>query len=100
MPVRALIALDYLATVLAAGLWVAAAIVLASSRSSPSAAGGGEVRRRRIGVALVFGAATATLLRVLIVAGLARAGWPYAQEKVVLALPLLVIPAALAVGVV
>jgi FtsP/CotA-like multicopper oxidase with cupredoxin domain len=75
--VRQLIALDLLAAALAAAGWLAAAAAAATGRA-------------RMTLALVAGAAVATLSRVGLVAALAvSGGWWFVQEKLTLTLPLL-----------
>lgn len=84
MQIRTLIALDYLVAIVTAGLWIGRAVVIAGGR------------RRGLGNALLAGALVATAARVLSAVLLAVGGWAYAQEKVLISLPLLVLPAIVA----
>jgi FtsP/CotA-like multicopper oxidase with cupredoxin domain len=77
MSTQALLVLDLLTTILVAGAWVGAAI-------SPGRAGK---------AAITVAALVLTGLRVLLVGLLAQRGWAFAQEKALLSLPLLVLPA-------
>ena len=86
MTTQALLALDLLTTILVAAAWVGAAVMTVG-------------RRGRAGtVAVTVAALVLTVLRVVLVVLLARRGWPMAQEKALLALPLLVLPAVAVVA--
>ncbi len=86
MTTQALLALDLLTTILVAAAWVGAAIMTAGRRS------------RGWTVAVIGAALVLTVLRVVLVVLLARRGWPLAQEKALLSLPLLVLPAVAVVA--
>jgi hypothetical protein len=61
----------------------------------PYAAGARDLRRRTTGLMVLIGACVAlTLMRIGVVVALGDSGWWFVQEKVVLALPLLLVPAA------
>lgn len=81
-----LMALDLLVSVLAAAAWVSAGAAAAA-------------RRPRTAAALLAGALAATLTRAWTVLALAGAGWWFVQEKVTVALPLLVAGGAVATAV-
>ncbi|WP_203703595.1 multicopper oxidase family protein, partial [Asanoa iriomotensis] len=84
MKTHQLLAVDLALTVLIAALWVGAGVV----------AGGlveGQRRRGMLAVSLAGAAVTATAARIVVVAVLAGRGWWFVQEKVVLALPLLLV---------
>ncbi|GIH98323.1 multicopper oxidase family protein [Planobispora takensis] len=89
--IRTLLALDLALTVLVAGLWLGAGITVAVRRE------GAGRRGALIGAALTGLAVLATAGRIAVVAALAAEGWWFAQEKAVLALPLVVLPALVAV---
>ncbi|GIH92930.1 multicopper oxidase family protein [Planobispora siamensis] len=89
--IRTLLALDLALTVLVAGLWLGAGITVAVRRE------GAGRRGVLVGAALTGLAVLATAGRVAVVAALAAEGWWFAQEKAVLALPLVVLPALVAV---
>ncbi|HCT78651.1 MAG TPA: copper oxidase [Micromonosporaceae bacterium] len=84
MQIRTLIALDYLVAIVAAGLWIATAAVVAGGR------------KRALGNALLAGALVATAARILSAVLLAIGGWAFAEEKILISLPLLVVPAIVA----
>jgi FtsP/CotA-like multicopper oxidase with cupredoxin domain len=79
-----LLGVETVLTVLVAALWAAAAVLAMS-------------RRRRAALVLLAVAVVATAARVVAVVLLAQAGWWFVQEKVLLALPLVVLPAVAAV---
>jgi FtsP/CotA-like multicopper oxidase with cupredoxin domain len=74
-----LLALDLVAVLVVATLWVAVAAVLRTGRS-------------RLALGLLAAAVLATAARVVLVAVLARSGWWFVQEKVLLTVPLVVVP--------
>ncbi|GAA4570068.1 multicopper oxidase family protein [Planotetraspora kaengkrachanensis] len=83
MTTALLMTLDLLASVLAAATWLGAGVAAAS-------------RRPRTALALLAAAVLVSLARTGVVLGLASAGWWFAQEKVTVALPLLLIAGAAA----
>lgn len=76
MSTAQLIALDLLATLLAAAGWVGAGVAAAA-------------RRARVALALLAVAVVVTLVRVTTAVALATGGWWFAQDRVVLTGPLL-----------
>ncbi|GII29283.1 multicopper oxidase family protein [Planotetraspora mira] len=78
MTTALLMTLDLLAAVLAAATWLGAGVAAAS-------------RRPRTALALLAAAVLASLARAGVVGGLAGAGWWFVQEKVTVALPLLLV---------
>jgi len=74
-----LLALDLVAVLVVAVLWAAVAAVLRTGRS-------------RLALGLLAAAVLATAARVVLVAVLARSGWWFVQEKVLLTVPLVVVP--------
>jgi FtsP/CotA-like multicopper oxidase with cupredoxin domain len=74
-----LLALDLVAVLVVATLWVAVAAVLRTGRS-------------RLALGLLAAAVLATAARVVLVAVLARSGWWFVQEKVLLTVPLVGVP--------
>ncbi|XVQ85125.1 multicopper oxidase family protein [Microbispora siamensis] len=78
-----LMALDLLVSVLTVAAWVSAGVAAAA-------------RRTRTAAALFAVALVASLARVWSVLALAGAGWWFVQEKITLALPLLVVAGAVA----
>ncbi|GAA4599485.1 multicopper oxidase family protein [Planotetraspora phitsanulokensis] len=78
MTTALLMTLDLLAAVLAAATWLGAGVAAAS-------------HRLRTALALLAAAVLASLARTGVVFGLASAGWWFAQEKVTVALPLLLV---------
>lgn len=75
MTVGSIIAVDLLIAVLAAAGWLGAGAASAA-------------RRRRLALGLAAGALLSTLARAVTVTALARAGWWFAEEKVLVAGPL------------
>src|SRR5919108_437673 len=73
-----------LGTLLLAALWASAFEYTVAGRS-------------RAALALLAAAVVGTALRIGIVGGLAASGWWFAQEKVLLTLPLVVVPGVAAV---
>lgn len=95
----ALLGLDLLLTVLGAVLWLAAGVRASSSDTMRGSTRKlRETMRRDALIAAWFAAAAAAVSigRVLVVTALARHGWAFVQEKVWLALPLLLVPAGAA----
>ena len=78
MTTALLMTLDLLAAVLAAATWLGAGVAAAS-------------RRPRTALVLLSAAVLASLARAGVVLGLAGAGWWFVQEKVTVALPLLLV---------
>jgi hypothetical protein len=83
MDTARLLAVDLLATLSLAVLWGGALGCTLAGRS-------------RAALALLAAAVLATVLRVGVVVALAGAGWWFAQEKVLLTLPLVALPGAAA----
>jgi len=86
MSTLSLIAVDLLVALVGVGTWLGAAIAAASGRT----------RATRF---LAVSAVAVTLVRVAVVGVLAGRGWWFVQEKVVFALPLVVLVGAVAVVV-
>jgi FtsP/CotA-like multicopper oxidase with cupredoxin domain len=87
MGTAGLLALDVVAMVALAAAWVAAAVLW------PGDSGGG---RMRVWQPVLAAAVVLVVLRGVLVVALAGRGWWFAQEKVLLSVPLLVIPALVA----
>lgn len=85
-----LLGIDTVLTVVGAVLWLAAGVLAATRRPQISAA--------RLSAALLSAAVLATAGRVAAAAALAGSGWWFVQEKVVLALPMVVAPAVVTLG--
>ncbi len=91
-----LLAIDLVAMVSGAALWLGAGVLAATT----TAASGGPVpRSASVVTGLAAGALAVTLARVAVVVPLAGSGWWFVQDRVVLALPLVVVPAGIAVAV-
>ncbi|MBX6748426.1 MAG: multicopper oxidase family protein [Micromonosporaceae bacterium] len=86
MSTLSLMAVDLLVALVSAGTWLGAAIAAASGRA-------------RAGRILAVSAVAVTLVRVAVVVALAGRGWWFVQEKVVFALPLVILAGAVAVVV-
>lgn len=100
MTTAQLIAVDQILFVLVAGLWAATGgFALTATRQARQ--GGTDTARRTslVAAALCGAAIVATALRVLVTAGLAEAGWWFVAEKVLLALPLVVVPGLAATAI-
>ncbi len=80
-----LLTLDLLATLLVAALWIATAAAVLAGRA-------------RLALPVLGAAALATAGRVVVVGLLGSSGWWFVQEKVLLTLPLVVLPGAAAVA--
>lgn len=85
MSTASLIALDLLVAILVAAAWIGAGAALAA-------------RRPTIALGLLGVAVLTTIGRVASVAALATAGWWFVQEKITLALPMLVISGVVSTG--
>jgi FtsP/CotA-like multicopper oxidase with cupredoxin domain len=81
MSTATLVVLDLAAALVAAALWVSAGALTAQGRS-------------RVAAGLAAGAAVATCGRVATAVALAGRGWWFAQEKLTVAVPLLLVAAA------
>lgn len=88
MTAASLLGLDRLLVMLVAGLWGAAAGYTLAARGTP--------RLSRGAAALVIAALAATVARAVVAVLLARHSWWFAGEKLLLVLPLLLVPAMLA----
>ncbi|MEV6863615.1 multicopper oxidase family protein [Streptosporangium subroseum] len=90
MTTAQLLALDTIVLALVAGCWLGGGVaaVLAGRDRSP--------RTARIAAGLVVAALVCTALRVALTVGLAGAGWWFAADKLLLALPLVVVPGLVA----
>ncbi|HET6214623.1 MAG TPA: multicopper oxidase family protein [Micromonosporaceae bacterium] len=89
-----LLGLDTLLAVACAGLWLGAGVIAVTTGDSAGAA-----RSRRTATWLAGAALAATAARILVVALLAGAGWWFVEDRLLLGLPLVVVPAVVAVAV-
>ncbi len=90
-----LLAIDLVAMVAGAALWLGAG-VLAATTPAPEA-GTPAPRPASVATGLVAGAVAVTLARVAVVVLLAGSGWWFVEDRVVLALPLVLVPAGITV---
>ncbi|MET8046798.1 multicopper oxidase family protein [Streptosporangium sp. NPDC005286] len=83
-----LLALDHIVLVLVAALWLGAGVSTVMARR--------DRRTRLIALGLTLAALAATGLRVGLAVTLSRSGWWFAADKLILALPLVGVPALVA----